>query len=191
MRTSFLLTSLFFALFVKPVTVIAQEPSALHNPKIDLNISPQHNKKINPEYSAGINPQKNRNINPFFNKEINPVESTHLNPKMNDLINPLKNQLLNPLLYKNLYPTSTNWSGFYIYDGKDNLLGYITRATKDVLICFDLKGTWTCYYVLTNVGTYNHFDLNGEWTGDYICSDSNAGFNAFNKEGIWTGKHIK
>jgi len=171
--------------------VTAQEPAQLHNPKIDLNISPVHNPAINPQTNPGINPKMNSNINPVLNKEINPVENKTINPKANESINPLKNQLLNPLMYKHLYPGSGSWKGLYIYNEKDNLIGYITRPTRNVLICFDVKGVWTCYYVLTAEGTYNHFDMNGDWTGEYICSDSNAGFNVFNKEGEWTGRHIK
>lgn len=176
---------------LQTATAIAQEPAKLHNPKIDLNISPVHNPAINPQTNPGINPKMNSNINPVLNKEINPVENKTINPKVNESINPLKNQLLNPLMYKHLYPSSGSWKGLYIYNEKDNLIGYITRPTRNVLICFDVKGVWTCYYVLTAEGTYNHFDMNGDWTGEYICSDSNAGFNVFNKEGEWTGKHIK
>jgi hypothetical protein len=191
MRTPHVFWYSLFFLCLQAAAVFAQEPAQLNNPKIDLNISPEHNPSINPQKNPGINPKMNSNINPVVNKEINPVENKSINPKLNESINPLKNQLLNPLMYKNLYPTSSSWKGLYIYNEKDNLIGYITRPTRDVLICFDVKGVWTCYYVLTSQGTYNHFDMDGNWTGDFICSDLNAGFNIFNKEGNWTGKHIK
>lgn len=191
MRTPHVFWFTLFCLCLQTARVFAQEPARLHNPKIDLNISPEHNPTINPLKNPGINPKMNSNINPVLNKEINPEENKSINPKVNESINPLKNQLLNPLLYKHLYPSSSSWKGFYIYNEKNNLIGYITRPTRNVLICFDVTGVWTCYYVLTAQGTYNHFDMDGNWTGDYICSDSNAGFNVFNKEGEWTGKHIK
>lgn len=180
---------LVFLLFGKQPK--AQEPSQQHNPKIDLNLSPFHNLNINPEYNPGINPVNNWNINPSYNKLINPVENGKINPKVNQEINPLHNQLLNPMMYKNLYPRNSTWKGLYIYDEKDSLIGYITKPVRNILICFDIKGNWTCYYVLTDEGTYNHFEMNGEWTGDYLCSDANAGYNVFNKQGSWTGKHIK
>ena len=173
------------------VTSHGQQLLQAHNPKIDLNISPGHNPNINPRTNPGINPQMNGNINPLLNKEINPAENSSINPKNNESINPIKNQLLSPLYYKHLYPTSTSWKGLYIYDEKDNLIGYVSKPARNVLICFDLKGVWTCYYVLTPEGTYNHFDKDGTWSGDYICSDANAGFNIFNRDGNWTGKHIK
>jgi hypothetical protein len=176
---------------LQTASVVAQQPPQAHNPKIDLNISPGHNPSINPQTNHGINPKMNSNINPMLNSEINPVENKTINPRVNEAINPLKNQLLSPLMYKHLYPTSGSWKGLYIYNEKDNLIGYITKPSRDVLICFDVKGMWTCYYVLTAQGTYNHFDIDGNWTGDYICSDMNAGFNVFNKDGEWTGKHIK
>jgi hypothetical protein len=173
------------------LSAIAQQPPQAHDPKIDLNMSPGHNPNINPQTNPGINPKMNSNLNPLVNKEINPVENILINPKINESINPIKNELLNPLFYKHLYPSSSTWKGFYIYDEKDNLIGYVSRPARNVLICFDMKGVWTCYYVITQEGTYNHFDKNGDWSGDYICSDSNGGFNIFNKEGNWTGKHIK
>lgn len=169
----------------------AQQPAQQHNPKMDLSLSPFHNQGINPEYNPGINPVTNWNINPTFNKLINPLENSKINPKLNRELNPIYNLLLNPLMYKNLYPRNSSWNGMYIYDEKDNLIGYITKPMRDVLICFDLKGMWTCYYVLTEEGTYNHFEMNGDWTGDYLCSDANTGYNVFNKQGSWTGKHIK
>jgi hypothetical protein len=191
MRTTYAFWLNLIIIFLQTEAIFAQQPSQAHNPKIDLNISPAHNPSINPKSNHGINPKMNSVINPFLNSEINPVENNTINPKVNEDINPLKNQLLNPLMYKHLYPTSSSWKGLYIYNEKDNLIGYVTRPSKNVLICFDEEGVWTCYYVLTAEGTYNHFDMGGNWTGEYMCSDSNAGFNVFNKEGEWTGRHIK
>lgn len=191
MKSTLHYSILLFVVFLCSMKIYAQLPSQQHNPKVDLNLSPFHNRDINPEHNPGINPINNWNINPLFNKLINPAENSKINPKLNQEINPMFNQLLNPMMYKSLYPRNYAWKGLYIYDEKDNLIGFVSKPMRDVLICFDLKGTWTCYYVLTNEGTYNHFEINGEWTGDYLCSDANAGYNIFNKQGSWTGKHIK
>jgi hypothetical protein len=78
-----------------------------------------------------------------------------------------------------------------MFDGDDNIVAFMTKPSKEVLICFDVQGNWTCYYVLTPEGTYNHFEMNGEWSGNYLCPDNVGGFNVFDKEGTWTGKHIK
>lgn len=176
-------------LFVFPA--IAQEPRTLHNPKIDLSLSPVHNRNISPEFNPGINPKTNWNINPAYNKVINPAENNRINPKTNADLNPMNNHLLNPMFYKNLNPKNVSWRGLYLYDEKDNLIGYITMPMRNVFICFDIKSEWTCYYVLTPEGTYNHFEKNGDWTGNYLCSDSNGGYNVFTKEGNWTGNHVK
>lgn len=176
----------FFSLSLK-----AQEPAVKQNPKIDLSLSPEHNRNISPNYNPGINPKTNWNINPDYNKLINPEKNNKINPKLNASLNPFSNQLLNPMMYKTLNPKNSLWKGYYLYDERDNLIGFITKPMNDVLICFDLRGEWTCYYVLTPEGTYNHFEKSAEWTGNYICSDLNGGYNIFNKEGNWTGKHIK
>ena len=173
------------------IPLFAQEPATQHNPKIDLSLSPIHNRNISPEYNPGINPKTNWNINPAYNKDINPEANNRINPKTNAVVNPFSNQLLNPMMFKNLNPKNALWRGLYLYDEKDNLIGFITKPMRDVLICFDIKGECTCYYVLTPEGTYNHFEKNGEWTGNYLCSDSNTGYNVFTKEGNWTGNHIK
>jgi len=191
LKKSFSVGVLFSGLSFFAITAMAQEPATLHNPKVDLSLSPVHNRNISPEHNPGINPKTNWNINPVYNKTINPAENKRINPKTNAELNPLNNQMLNPMLYKNLNPKNAAWRGLYLYDEKDNLIGYITKPMKDVLICFDIKGEWTCYYVLTPEGTYNHFEKSGEWTGNYLCSDSSTGFNVFNKEGNWTGAHVK
>jgi hypothetical protein len=185
----FITATLFtaFSFFVADAQQIANHK----NPKIDLSLSPANNKTINPSENPAIHPKTNWNINPGYNKEINPSENVKINPKKNEQIDPMKNLLLNPMLFRSLHPKNETWSGQYLFDKDDNLTGYITRATKDVLICFDIQGIWTCYYVLTPEGNYNHFEINGVWTGGYLCSDNKYGFNAFDKDGNWTGQHIK
>ena len=81
--------------------------------------------------------------------------------------------------------------GFYLFNKSDELIGYITQASKDILLCFDVKGEWTCYYIRTAQGTYNLFDKSGNWTGNYLCYDDKVGYNQFDKDGAWTGQHIK
>jgi hypothetical protein len=180
---------LFIGLWQLPVS--AQELANNRNPLFDLSLSPAKNDRINPSKNPVINPKTNWNINPSFNKDINPTENQLINPRQNREINPLENVVLNPMRFRGLHPKSETWKGFYMFDNNDNIAGYITKPSKEVLICFDIEGKWTCYYVLTPEGTYNHFEIDGSWTGNYLCSDNIGGYNLFDKEGVWTGKHIK
>ncbi len=161
------------------------------NPKVDVNLSPSHNQRINPNYNSSINPAFNWNYNPAENKVINPDSTEVINPLRNANLNPKESELYNPMLNNILNPRSYSWKGRYLFDSLDNLIGFVSVASQNILLCFDRKGHWTCYFIKTAKGTYNQFQLSGEWTGKFLCPDSLEGLNLFNKEGIWTGSHIK
>jgi hypothetical protein len=165
--------------------------SLKQNPKLDYNLSPARNHKINPNFNATINPAFNWNINPTQNKSINPDSTTVINPLQNTNLNPKDMEMFNPMLNNILHPKSYQWKGRYLFDSSDNLIGFITVASQNILLCFDKEGHWTCYFVKTAKGTYNQFQLSGEWTGKFLCSDSLEGLNLFNKECVWTGSHVK
>ena len=161
------------------------------NPKIDLNLSPAHNQKINPNYNSTINPEFNWNINPIQNKAINPEQTTEINPLHNLSLNPKETELFNPMLTNILHPKHPSWKGRYLFDSSDNLIAFVSVASQNILLCFNKEGKWTCYFVKTEKGTFNQFQLSGEWTGRFLCPDSSEGYNLFNKEGVWTGSHLK
>lgn len=162
-----------------------------HNPRIDFNLSPIHNVKINPLHNSTINPKTNWNINPSHNNSINPVFTSGINPLSTSILNPIANEVFNPMFSITLHPKNPAWKGNFLFDNNDNLIGFISSASQNILLCFDLEGNWTCYFIKTPKGTYNEFSLQGHWTGEFLCYDSNGGYNLFNKDGEWTGKHIK
>jgi hypothetical protein len=161
------------------------------NPKVDHNLSPAFNNRINPKFNSAINPTFNWNYNPLQNSTINPDSTIAISPLHNESVNPKLSELLNPMLNNILHPMNLSWQGRYLFDSSDNLIAFVTVASQNVLLCFNKSGQWTCYFVRTPKGTYNQFTLAGEWTGKFLCPDSVEGFNLFNKEGVWTGSHLK
>lgn len=172
-------------------TSLGQELPRSHDPKAETYLSPSINKKICPTTNPMINPMTNWKLNPLKNKDINPFENTAINPQFKPSLNPNINELLNPQRTITLYPFSNAIRVLYLFNKSDDLSGYITQASQDVLLCFSISGEFTCYYVKTPEGTYNLFEKDGNWTGNYICYDNSAGYNQFDKEGKWTGMHIK
>ncbi len=167
-----------------------QEPPAKYNPLLDFNLSPAHNKKINPLFNSSINPQINWNINPLKNIAINPAKNEFINPKSNAALNPNENKLLNPMFANSLHPQNPTWKGHYLFDKDDKLIGFITVASQEVMLCFDMEYKWTCFYIRSSTGNFNQFSLSGEWTGGYLSHDSSEGLNEFSPGGEWTGNHI-
>jgi hypothetical protein len=165
--------------------------SVKHNPKVDHNLSPAYNERINPIQNASINPSFNWNYNPIENKSINPDSTDAINPLRNPNLNAKAIEIYNPLLNYSLNPRNYTWRGRYMFDSTDNLVGFITEASQNILLCFNKEGIWTCYFVKTSKGTYNQFKTTGEWTGKFLCPDSVEGYNLFSKEGVWTGMHLK
>ena len=165
--------------------------SVKQNPKVDHNLSPSYNQKINPNYNYTINPAFNWNYNPIQNKSLNPDSNSNINPVQNLSLNPKESEIFNPMLNNILHPKNYSWRGKYLFDSTDNLIGFITVASQNILLCFTREGHWTCYFVKTAKGTYNQFDLTGVWTGRFLCPDSLEGLNLFTKEGVWTGNHVK
>ena len=95
-------------------------------------------------------------------------------------------------MYQNgLHPKNPTWRGLYLYDSTDNLIGYVSVATHDVMLSFNLNGEWTGYYVRASPALFNCFDLKGTCAGGFLCYDSKSGYNIFNKEAEFTGEHIK
>jgi len=64
-------------------------------------------------------------------------------------------------------------------------------ASQYLMLSFDSTGEWTGFYVKASLGIYNHFDVKAIWDGKYLCFDSVVGYNVFDKQGNWTGQHIK
>jgi len=169
----------------------AQNFDERHNPGFDINLSPQHNAAIHPERNSTINPRLNWNINPYKNGLINPEKVAGINPKSNSAVNPTLHQEMNPMYSVYMLPKSETWHGLYLFDSTNNLAGYITQYSQDLLIQFNKESVWTYFYVRTAKGTYNQFNLDAQWTGSFLCFDSMSGFNLFDKQCAWTGFHIK
>ncbi|RYY30784.1 MAG: hypothetical protein EOO04_03870 [Chitinophagaceae bacterium] len=147
MQPKFYLPILVFVAFcVQPLN--AQQLLAKHNPKMDVNLSPGTNGVINPIKNSKINPMFNWNLNPVKTSNLNPAENTAINPLNNPDFNPNENQHLNPMYQNVLHPKNPMWKGLYLYDKEDNLVGYITKATQDVMLCFDLDSQWCGFYVI-------------------------------------------
>jgi hypothetical protein len=89
-------------------------------------------------------------------------------------------------MYHNEYhPKNPSWKGLYIFNKTDDLIGYISVATQQLMLSFDLQAEWTGFYVKASPGIYNHFDVKGVWDGIYLCFDSVVGYNVFDKSGNW------
>jgi hypothetical protein len=106
-------------------------------------------------------------------------------------MNPEKNVFLNPMFRNELHPKSPDWKGSYLFDKNDELIGYVSKASQNVLLVFDANSQWTGYFIRATENIYNEFTPEGTWTGRMLCSDSMSGFNLFDNEGKWTGKHVK
>jgi hypothetical protein len=167
------------------------ELPAKFNPQVDFNLSPSHNKSINPLFNSLINPKLNWNINPVQNNNLNPAKNPGINPKTNPGLNPVDNKILNPMFSTTLHPQSPSWTGHYLFDKDDNLIGFVTIASQEVMLCFDKDYKWSCYFVRASNGSFNQFTLTGEWTGSFLSQDSSEGYNFFSADAEWTGKHME
>jgi len=182
-----LLTILLASCFLSPAQTVDEK----HNPKLDLNLSPSHNTAICPEHNAAINPRLNWNINPRKNGLISPDQVDGINPAKNTELNPVTNAEMNPMFVLWMSPRYVRWKGLYLFNKDDELQGYITKYSQDLMLGFDKDATWKCFYIKTAKGTYNQFNLSGKWTGYFLCFDSSVGYNLFDDKEEWTGMHIK
>jgi hypothetical protein len=57
----------------------------------------------------------------------------------NQGFNPYVNNSSNPMYQNSLHPKNPTWKGLYMYDSTDNLIGYISVASQDVMLCFDYR----------------------------------------------------
>jgi len=162
-----------------------------HNPGLDMNLSPAHNSVIHPDHNSSINPKLNWNVNPYKNGLINPDKIAAINPRQNKEMNPMENPEMNPMFTLNISPKYEYWHGLYVFDSSNNLIGYVTQYSQDIIIQFDKDSKLSFFYVRTAKGTYNQFTLDANWTGNFLVFDSMTGFNLFDKECTWTGWHIK
>lgn len=162
-----------------------------HDPKKDANINPFKNKVINPDSNLSINPSLNYNMNPIKETSLNPTLNTSINPMFNLQLNPQSNDVLNPVIMKSLRPSSESWRGLFLFNDSNQLFGYISVATQNVMLSFDNSGTWNGYYVKAGREMYNYFTLFGVWTGMFLCYDNQSGYNLFDKTGKWTHLHVK
>jgi|GEM_PF-323061 len=179
-------------LFVHFATQAQDDPLfRRHDPKEDPNINPFINYQINPDSNLSINPSVNWNLNPLKDNQANPMQNSAINPMTNLQLNPQSNEVLNPVFMKSLQPSNRAWNGLFIFNDSNNLFGYISVATQNVMISFDNKGTWNGYFVRAGRQTYNYFTVPGIWTGMYLCHDNSSGYNLFDKNGKWTGIHVK
>ena len=122
---------------------------------------------------------------------MNPAQNATINPITNRQLNPQTNEVLNPVIMKGLRPSTGTWKGLFIFNDSNQIFGYISVATQDVMLSFDNSGTWNGYYVRAGSQTYNYFTLFGVWTGMFLCFDSQSGYNLFDKSGKWTHIHVK
>jgi len=162
-----------------------------HDPKVDINLSPNFNSTLNPEKNSAINPKYNWNINPMHNNDVNPEFNSTINPVNHYDMNPDVNKTLNPMYHNEYHPKNPSWKGLYVFNRNDDVIGYVSVASQYLMLSFDSTGEWTGFYVKASLGIYNHFDVKAVWDGKYLCFDSVVGYNVFDKEGNWTGQHIK
>jgi len=162
-----------------------------HDPRKDANLNPFLNKYINPDSNSSINPATNWNMNPLRESSMNPAQNATINPMTNRQLNPQTNEVLNPVIMKGLRPSTGTWKGLFVFNDSNQIFGYISVATQDVMLSFDNGGTWNGYYVRAGSQTYNYFTLFGVWTGMFLCFDSQSGYNLFDKSGKWTHIHVK
>ena len=110
---------------------------------MDINLSPNFNATINPEKNSNINPKYNWNINPAHNNDINPEYNSTINPLNHFELNPDVNKTLNPMYHNEYHPKNPAWKGLYIFNRTDDLIGYISVATQQLMLTFDAQGDWT------------------------------------------------
>ncbi len=175
---------LFFSTIFIGNIAFSQTGLQKHNPLIDFNLSPAHNDKINPIANSFINPKYNWNLNPMHNDLLNPLKNAVINPQSNTSLNAAATQGLNPMFTAALHPKNAQWTGNFMFDRDDKLIGFISVANQYIMLSFSANGDWTGYYVKSSFGeTFNEFSLEGAWTGKFLCSDSNEGYNVFSKDG--------
>jgi hypothetical protein len=134
--------TLFTGLLLRCIFLPAQALESKHNPKVDLNLSPTHNASICPEHNASINPQANWNINPQKNGLICPDKVDAINPGKNMDLNPVANTAMNPMFAVSMSPKDTRWKGLYLFDKEDELAGYITKYSQELMLEFDRNADW-------------------------------------------------
>ena len=105
-----------------------------HDPKVDINLSPNSNPTINPDKNSNINPKFNWNINPAHNNDINPEYNSSINPLNHFELNPDVNKGLNPMFHNEYHPKNPAWKGLYIFNRTDDLIGYISIATQQLML---------------------------------------------------------
>ncbi len=162
-----------------------------HDPKKDANLNPYINKEINPDSNLSINPSSNWNMNPLKENSVNPTLNSAINPMINMQLNPQSNDVLNPVIMKGLRPSTDTWKGLFLFNDSNQIFGYISVATQNVMLSFDNSGTWNGYYVKAGSMMYNYFTLFGVWTGMFLCFDNQSGYNLFDKSGKWTHIYVK
>ena len=128
-----------------------------HDPKIDFNLSPTFNSTLNPEKNSNINPKYNWNINPMHNNDVNPEFNSTINPLNHFELNPDINKTLNPMYHNEYHPKNPAWKGLYIFNKTDDLIGYVSIATQQLMLTFDIQGEWTGFYVRASPGYFQSF----------------------------------
>jgi hypothetical protein len=162
-----------------------------HDPRKDANLNPYINKEINPDSNLSINPSANWNMNPLKENSVNPTQNSAINPMVNLQLNPQSNDLLNPVIMKGLRPSTETWKGLFLFNDSNEIFGYISIATQNVMISFDGNGTWNGYFVKAGRFMYNYFNLFGAWTGMFLCYDNQSGYNLFDRNGKWMHIYVK
>ncbi len=162
-----------------------------HDPKKDANLNPFKNNGINPDSNLSISPSGNWNMNPLKENSLNPTQNATINPMINLQLNPQSNDILNPVIMKSLRPSNETWKGLFLFNDSNQIFGYISVATQNVMLSFDNNGTWNGYYVKAGKVMYNYFNLFGVWTGMFLGYDNQSGYNLFDKSGKWTHIYVK
>src|SRR5665213_2006156 len=119
---------IFFCLMI--FSLHAQSLENRHDPKVDINLSPNFNATINPEKNSNINPKYNWNINPAHNNDINPEYNSSINPLNHFELNPDVNKTLNPMYHNEYHPKNPVWKGLYMFNRTDDLIGYCLLYTS-------------------------------------------------------------
>jgi hypothetical protein len=180
----FLVSILFSSLCIAQIIPINQ------NPKYNSQLDPRFNVNINPDFTSSINPKFTTDINPDFNTSLNPTYTPSVNPKFNTEIDPEYNSSLNPRYNSRLDPKNGFWEGMYLFDQNADAIGLLVRASKNLYLHYTIKKEWIGYFARAG-SNFNYFTVDGKWTGQFLCSDSEQGYNLFDENAKWTENFVK
>jgi len=180
--------SAMFCLILFSSAVQAQQfrIPANKNPQFNNFLNPANNPDINPNFNPDRHPQFNSKMNMVFTPEINPVFNPSINPFFRSELNPLYNKELDPSYNFDLNP-AFNLTGMVYNLNAEPAALLVDAWPGEVIIEYDLNGTWTGFWVSNSKGGFNFFDTASEFKGVSMWPNGQGGFNVFDDENVWLG----